>query len=217
MKKNGIILFMKVKKATTFWNVMALLTIPSIKVAAHAFTNAKMNYLLQDEDFFDVPFEEIGGYLFTIMASGQVVSVLLTPVFGLAYDIVGRVPLVIGGLFTIAFFMMLIPMTSPNFGVLVFCRVIMSCAMRLLLVKPLLIDYLKDGSRGFGMTLQTWGFLIGEGLHGIMYGLTFYMGIYARFISGGLIIAGMTVSLFYMLREPTVCDYRIAADGTRDV
>lgn len=217
LKKNNHILGMKVKKPTTFWNIFALLLIPSIKVAAHSFTNAKMNYLLQDEDYFDIEFDDIGPHLFTIMASGQVISVLLSPIFGYMYDVFGRVWVICGGLFTIAFTMMLLPFMAPSFGMLVFWRVVMSCAMRLMLVKPLLIDYLKDGSRGFGMTMQTWGFLFGEGIHGIMYGFTFYMGVRARFVTGAILVAAATTGVIYTIREPSIKDYRIMPDGTRDV
>ena len=215
-KKNGKILGMNVKKPTTFWNVFALLLIPAIKVSAHAFTNDRMNVLLQDDDYFGMEFEDIGGPLFTIMAAGQIASVLLTPAYGYAYDLFGRFWLIIGGLYTIAFCMVLIPLMSPSFGMVVFVRMIMSIAMRLLLVKPLLIDYLKDGSRGFGMTMQTWGFLVGEILNYIMIGFTSWAGLTAQFFIGAILVAGMVSALHFIVREPTIKDYRIMADGTRD-
>lgn len=50
------IMFIKVKKETTGANLAALLVIPSISVAASAYINANMPYLLQSPDHFNIPF-----------------------------------------------------------------------------------------------------------------------------------------------------------------
>ena len=38
----------------------------------------------------------------------------------------------------------------------------MSCLMRIILVNPLVIDYIKSESRGVGMGIVTYGFVFGE-------------------------------------------------------
>ena len=38
----------------------------------------------------------------------------------------------------------------------------MSCLMRLVLVNPLICDYVKSESRGLGMSIVAYGFVFGE-------------------------------------------------------
>ena len=91
--------------------------------------------------------------MFIVMFAGQAFSVAITPIFGLLYDIIGRFPIIMFGLFGISVLVILLPFTAPNFWLLVTVRVMISVLMRMLLVKPLLIDYLKNGSRGSGLML----------------------------------------------------------------
>ena len=41
-------------------------------------------------------------------------------------------------------------------------RTVMSCLMRLVLVNPLILDYVKSESRGLGMSIVAYGFIFGE-------------------------------------------------------
>ena len=54
------IFWIKVKKETTIWNLFALLVAPVVAVAAGAYVNAMMPYLLQDKDYFGYSFENVG-------------------------------------------------------------------------------------------------------------------------------------------------------------
>ena len=135
---------MAVKKETTFWNIFSLFAIPATAVTAGAFLNANMPNLLTDPDYFDIPFEEVGTMTGSIVAAGSLISVTLTPMFGYGYDIVGRFWMIIPTSFAIAVMLALIPYSSPRIWLLIMFRAIMSVLMRLLLVKPLLIDYVKS-------------------------------------------------------------------------
>ena len=54
------IMFIKVKKDTTVWNLMAIFITPIISTAASAYVNVMMPYLLQDKDYFGFSFDSMG-------------------------------------------------------------------------------------------------------------------------------------------------------------
>jgi len=135
---------MTVKKDTTVWNIVALFAIPATTVTAGAYLNANMPYLLQDEDYFNVPFEEVGRTTGSVMAAGSAISLFLTPFFGYGYDIIGRFWLIIPTCFLIAGMLAIMPYSAPQMWCLILFRAILSVLMRLVLIKPLLIDYVKS-------------------------------------------------------------------------
>ena len=51
------IMWMKVKRETTISNILALFLAPTATVTAGAYLNTNMPYLLQDPDYFNVPFD----------------------------------------------------------------------------------------------------------------------------------------------------------------
>ena len=54
------IFWIKVKKETTILNLLAVLVAPVVAVAAGAYVNAMMPYLLQDKDYFGYSFDNVG-------------------------------------------------------------------------------------------------------------------------------------------------------------
>ena len=48
---------MKVKRETTVSNILALFLAPTATVTAGAYLNTNMPYLLQDPEYFNVPFD----------------------------------------------------------------------------------------------------------------------------------------------------------------
>lgn len=89
-KEVKIILFVKVKKDTTLANIIALIIVPTISVAAGAYTNANMPYLLQSVDHFNIPFEKVGTYSGLALFYALLIGTFLTPLFGYCYDLFGR-------------------------------------------------------------------------------------------------------------------------------
>lgn len=81
---------------------------------------------------------------------------------GFVYDIVGRYWVVIISLFLLAVQLSLVPHSAPDFTLLFAFRAVMSCLMRIVLVNPLILDYVKSDSRGIGMSIVTYGFVFGE-------------------------------------------------------
>ena len=70
--------------------------------------------------------------------------------------------MIVPTLFLIAIQLALMPYAAPSFNRLIIFRANMSLFMRLIFVKPLLVDYVKSESRGFGMTFQSYGSVFGE-------------------------------------------------------
>ena len=86
------------------------------------------------------------------MGSGSVIALCLIPFFGYCYDIVGRFWLIVPSCFLVCIFMVLTPYAAPQIWLLIIFRAFISVLIRLVMMKPLLIDYVKSKSRGFGMT-----------------------------------------------------------------
>ena len=112
-KEVKIILFVKVKKETTLANMIALVIIPMITVAAGAYTNANMPYLLQSRDHFNVAFEKVGTRSGHVLFYALLIGTFLTPAFGYCYDLFGRRWLIISSLFIYAIQMSFLPHSAP--------------------------------------------------------------------------------------------------------
>ena len=61
-----------------------------------------MPYLLQDEEYFNIDFDNVGTTTGKILFISSLSSTVLTPFMGYTYDIVGRVGLLIPGIFALA-------------------------------------------------------------------------------------------------------------------
>ena len=96
------ILWISVKKDTTVWNVAALVFGPAIVVAGGAYINAVMPYLLQDESYFGIPFEETGTAAGEVLFWSFLVSTCITPFLGYVFDLIGRFWFLIPSLFLMA-------------------------------------------------------------------------------------------------------------------
>lgn len=161
-KKARTILGVKVKKETTVWNLMALFVAPLIATTAGSFMNAIMPYLLQDDQYFGVAFENVGSVAGQALFWSYLVSTLVTPGLGYVYDIIGRFWFMIPCCFILAFQLAIIPYSAPHFWLLCVMRSIMSCIVNVICVNPLVIDYVKSESRGLIMSLATLGLVLGE-------------------------------------------------------
>lgn len=64
------------------------------------------------------------------------------------------------------------PYASPSFTLLCVFRATMSFLMRLVLVSPLMLDYVKSESRGLGMSLVAYGHVFGELIMIVLFGMT---------------------------------------------
>ena len=197
-------------------NLAALTVIPAIMTAAYSFVQGQMQSLIQDPAYFDVSEEDFCNALFSIMITGQIVSTALSPVYGYAYDIVGRFWLIIGSLFSLSFIVIFLPLTAPHLGLLIFVKTLMSISNRALLIKPLLIDYLKDGSRGFGLSLQAIGFGCGELFLMFIYLYVQHLEMTLKYLIAGFLLAIASISVIYMVREPKQKSYSLPADAEQN-
>ena len=151
-----------VKKETTIWNLMAIFVAPLVSVFAGAYVNAMMPYLLQDENYFNIPFENVGSVAGQVLFWGYLISTLVTPTIGYIYDILGRFWFIIPSCFILALQLSLIPYAAPHFWLLCVFRSVMSVLINTIHVNPLIMDYVKSESRGLMMSFATLGLVLGE-------------------------------------------------------
>jgi len=185
-----------------------------VSISAGAYVNTQMPYLLQDPNYFDVPFEKVGSSVGSVLFAGSLSSTLLTPFMGYAYDIIGRKMIIIPAILALAVQLSLIPYSAPHFWLLMIFRSVMSILMRLVLVKPLVMDYIKSESRGVGVGLAGYGFIFGELIMISMFEATRKMSMTMQYWVPAVIIATMTLSLIFLIREPTIKQCKKMPDGT---
>ena len=165
-------MFIKVKKETTVWNLMAIFIMPIISTAASAYVNVMMPYLLQDKNYFNLAFDSMGQQTGQILFFAFMCSTLVTPFFGYLYDIIGRFWFIIPSCFILSLQVAVIPYSSPHIWLLCICRATVSSINNLLQSNPLIMDYIKNESRGLVMSYATVGFVFGEFLMIILFEFT---------------------------------------------
>ena len=133
-----------------------------LAVTVGAYTNLNMPYLLQDTDYFNIPFSDVGSTIGRILSISSLGSMFLTPFIGYAYDIFGRFWFLVPSIFLLTIQLIFLPYSAPNLWLLILFRAIMGCFMRIIFINPLILDYVKSESRGFGMGIVTYGFVFGE-------------------------------------------------------
>lgn len=195
---------MKVKKETTMLNMLALFVAPALAITTGSYLNIQMPYLLQDPEYFDIPFEQVGTKTGQILFVGSLCSTLATPFLGYAYDIVGRFWLLIPTFFLLSIQLGLMPFSAPHIWLLMIFRASMSLLGRVVLVKPLIVDYVKSESRGFAMTLQGYGMVFGELMMLMLFTMTRGMSMKEQYYVPAAIIATMSISMIFLVREPTI-------------
>lgn len=83
----------------------------------------------------------------------------------------------------------------------------MSILINIVHVSPLLIDYIKSESRGMAMALASLGLVLGELIMVLMFALTRKMTMKEQYYVPAIIIAVLSITLIFLLREPRLKDY----------
>ena len=130
------------------------------------------------------------------------VSTIVTPFLGYVYDLIGRVWFIIPACFCLTFFLGVVPLTAPLFWALCATRAIMSILINVVHVSPLLVDYVKSESRGLAMSLAAMGLVVGELLMVGMFAVTRKLSMHAQFYVPAAILAGISITLIFLIREP---------------
>lgn len=198
------IMFIKVKKETTAANLAALLVIPSISVAASAYVNANMPYLLQSPDHFNIPFSETGRSAGRVLFWAMLAATILTPFLGYLYDLFSRKWIIIPMFFVVAAIISVLPYSAPLFWRLAVFRGLLVISSRLIHVNPLVIDYVKSESRGLGIALASLGLVFGEIIMVSMFAATRKLSMAAQYWVPAIVISILTLTLIFLIREPTV-------------
>ena len=81
---------LKVKKDTTWLNLLAIFYVPFIDFGSAGFYNAQMTFLLESPDHFAVSRDQIGRANSIMLFISYFTSVLLTPWNGYIFEIFGR-------------------------------------------------------------------------------------------------------------------------------
>lgn len=161
-----------------------------------------MPYLLRDKDYFNVPFNQTGRAAGQVLFYAYLISTLVTPFLGYVYDLVGRFWFMIPACFALTFFLSIVPFSAPIFWVLCMIRAVMSIIINVVHVSPLLVDYVKSESRGLAMALGALGLVLGELVMVGMFSMTRKMEMHAQFYVPALILAVISISLIFLVREP---------------
>ena len=182
--------------------MMAIFIAPMVSVVAGAYVNAMMPYLLQDEEYFAIPFDNVGSEAGQVLFWAYLISTLITPTIGYIYDMLGRFWFIIPSCFILCLFVAIIPFSAPHFWLLCVFRSVMSCLINAIHVNPLIIDYIKSKSRGLMMSFATLGLVLGELLMVLLFSVTRKLTMMQQYYIPAICITLVSVSLIWLVREP---------------
>ena len=192
------------KRETTVWNLVALPLTSMIAVAAGGFVNANMPFLLRDEQYFNFQFSEVGDRTGTALFWAYLASTVVTPFLGYVYDTLGRFWFMIPSMFALSFFLAILPFTAPHFWLLIFIRAAIAIIVNVISVNPLIIDYVKNKSRGLVVSYMSIGFVLGELIMILMFSITRSVTMPWQYAVPAVLLAMMTSVLIFMIREPKI-------------
>ena len=117
-KDTRVIFSVRVKKETTFTNLMAILFAPVIIHAGGTYANTMLPGILQSEDYFAYEYKEVGTRAGEVVFWGFLIATVIAPFLGYVYDMIGRFWFMVPACFFLSLVMALFPLSSPNFWVL---------------------------------------------------------------------------------------------------
>lgn len=125
--------------------------------------------------------------------------------------------MIIPPLFISAALIVFMPYTAPNIWMFIALRATMMVLLRLVLVKPLLIDYVKSQSLGLGMTFETYGYVFGEFIMITLFSASRSMEMKNQYLLPAFTIVFLATLLIFMIREPEIREGKNLPDGSRIV
>ena len=116
---------MKIKGGVSNWNVFSIGWPWFMECAMGGFVNAQMNYLLQDEDYYDVDEERYGRTSSNILTIAYVGAMFWSFFGGYIYDRFNRrVPIFVASMLGCGF-VALVPHTAPSITWLTIVRLLL--------------------------------------------------------------------------------------------
>lgn len=192
------------KRETTVWNLIALPLTSMIAVCAGGYVNANMPFLLRDEEYFNFQFSEVGDRTGTALFWAYLASTVVTPFLGFVYDTVGRFWFMVPSMFAMSFFLAILPNTAPHMWLLITVRAAIAIIVNVISVNPLIIDYVKNKSRGLVVSYMALGFVFGELAMIVMFSITRGLPMQYQYAIPAVLLTMMTTILMFMIREPKI-------------
>ena len=161
-EEENVFLGMKLKKATTRWNVCAIFYALFLMTCIGGYVNVQIIYLLRDPNMFGMSVEYQGRVTSSILLVAMICGLCWTFAAGFIYDLcLRKIPIFLAVVFG-CLFLMLCPFTAPSEWLLTLDRALIQMCLIQLSAHPLILDYIKQESRGKGAALQNLGHLVGE-------------------------------------------------------
>lgn len=152
----------RLKKDATVWNLFAIFYVFFLMTSIGGYINVQIVYLLRDPTYFSMDEDKQGRTTSNILFVAIICGLCFTPIAGYNYDIFGRKIPIFMAVVIGAFFLFLSPHTSPSIMWLTFCRASIQISLATIGSHPLIMDYIKQESRGKAAAIQNMGNLIGE-------------------------------------------------------
>ena len=172
--------------------------------------NVQMIYMLIDPNYFNVPEAHIGRTVSNITVVSYIVGLLYAPVAGRLYDILARKKtLFISGILG-AVCVFIAPFTSPYIILMVILRVLVQMTITQMMCHPLLMDYIKEESRGRASALQNLGTLLGEIFcMACLFQISKHIELKLGFIIGSAIIGAMACVMLCIVKDTVIKDKKL--------
>lgn len=193
------IMGLTVKKNTSLPNILAIFITGACARIVVTFQGQTMNVLLREN--MGVTTAQVADYSGTILFFSYLISVLCSPIKGIAMDLIGR-RLVISGsvlLMALPFYIMLI---TDNIAVFCVLRMIIAIGTLAPFANPMITDYVKTESRGLAVSTLNLSRQLGNilAIYGFMTVAT-HVSIEWSYIIVSLAMSGCAVYLYFSISD----------------
>jgi len=118
--------------------------------------------MLRDPKMFNIPDDEIGVKISNLVVYSIPFTIVTLFFTSYAYEILGRKWTLFFSFFLTSLLYYLIPLTSPNYNLLMLVRCLLAITMAAPIAHPLIADYVHINSRGKMIAFSGMGIVVGE-------------------------------------------------------
>ena len=169
-----------------------------------------MIYMLIDPLYFAVSLDHIGRTVSNITVVSYIAGLLYAPVAGRLFDVFMRKKTLFLSSILGAVCVFIAPFTSPYIILMVILRVLVQMSITQMMCHPLIMDYIKEESRGRASALQNLGTLLGEIFcMACLFSISKHVPTKQGFLYGALILGAMSCVLLCIVKDSTIKDKKL--------
>ena len=142
--------FIELNEGISLFNLLSYYAVQFTYVCAFTFIDACQDYLLEDENYYNIDKNKVGTINGDIFFFDKLYVILFILIYGSSHDVFGSKFLIVFGFISMGISLILYPMAGKIYPNLILVRLIFSNGICAVTTQPLLADYVNHRSKGFG-------------------------------------------------------------------